>query len=89
MKSIAGVKHDARLIVAPYLGAWIEINFSSKSKRKGLVAPYLGAWIEIVNNFLLNSSSYVAPYLGAWIEIMLGRTTSLRLSRRSLLGGVD
>ena len=35
------------LIVAPYTGAWIEINLNESGGRVGTVAPYTGAWIEI------------------------------------------
>ena len=34
-------------IVAPYLGAWIEISSTGNSSQVMTVAPYLGAWIEI------------------------------------------
>ena len=36
-----------RSVVAPYMGAWIEIL--SWENQQGLlgVAPYMGAWIEI------------------------------------------
>ena len=33
--------------VAPYWGAWIEINLDSGKKSCWWVAPYWGAWIEI------------------------------------------
>ena len=34
--------------VAPYLGAWIEIELPFMYNLVSDVAPYLGAWIEIV-----------------------------------------
>ena len=34
-------------IVAPYAGAWIEINFFRSELPQHQVAPYAGAWIEI------------------------------------------
>ena len=36
-------------IVAPLVGAWIEINFLFASNNSILVAPLVGAWIEIKN----------------------------------------
>ncbi len=36
-----------RHIVAPYKGAWIEINAVRKLEDTSWVAPYKGAWIEI------------------------------------------
>ena len=35
-------------IVAPYMGAWIEISHVCGSADSRWVAPYMGAWIEIV-----------------------------------------
>ncbi len=55
--------------VAPYTGAWIEINQGAISANIEVVAPYTGAWIEI--NFIGKQFEHkvVAPYTGAWIEI--------------------
>ena len=33
--------------VAPFAGAWIEINSSPDEFETKLVAPFAGAWIEI------------------------------------------
>ncbi|WP_404351911.1 hypothetical protein [Caproicibacterium sp. XB2] len=33
--------------VAPYTGAWIEIDTQKKTAGNITVAPYTGAWIEI------------------------------------------
>ena len=35
------------VFVAPFMGAWIEINFGDYTKRLTRVAPFMGAWIEI------------------------------------------
>ncbi len=35
-------------MVAPYIGAWIEILSYCANTIKILVAPYIGAWIEIL-----------------------------------------
>ena len=36
------------VLVAPYMGAWIEIDVDIKRLPLSLaVAPYMGAWIEI------------------------------------------
>ena len=56
--------------VAPYAGAWIEIDFAVQGTgTSSPVAPYAGAWIEIPYLVILYSSFSVAPYAGAWIEI--------------------
>ena len=34
--------------VAPYTGAWIEINALRPNFTFPIVAPYTGAWIEII-----------------------------------------
>ena len=36
------------MIVAPYMGAWIEIVKRARYERAAEVAPYMGAWIEIL-----------------------------------------
>ena len=38
--------------VAPYMGAWIEINKGGGKMTYAEVAPYMGAWIEIANGSL-------------------------------------
>ena len=43
---------DAELLVAPYMGAWIEIPCIGSSTNLALVAPYMGAWIEIKSSSL-------------------------------------
>ena len=35
-------------MVAPYAGAWIEIDCPIAEELQAKVAPYAGAWIEIV-----------------------------------------
>ena len=35
------------IIVAPFAGAWIEINFGVAGKLLGVVAPFAGARIEM------------------------------------------
>ena len=39
--------------VAPFAGAWIEIDFLPKNIFELLVAPFAGAWIEITCALLL------------------------------------
>ena len=35
--------------VAPYTGAWIEIDRFATIDTAKIVAPYTGAWIEMIN----------------------------------------
>ena len=56
-------------IVAPLVGAWIEISTTLLYTSSGLVAPLVGAWIEIDNQGRPFSCNRVAPLVGAWIEM--------------------
>ncbi len=35
-------------IVAPFVGAWVEIMLALKSVCPNNVAPFVGAWVEIL-----------------------------------------
>ena len=35
-------------LVAPFVGAWIEITTSTSQRKNIKVAPFVGAWIEIL-----------------------------------------
>ncbi len=56
-------------IVAPRVGAWIEMSYPITCSASSIVAPRVGAWIEI--NLFTNCRLlfFVAPRVGAWIEI--------------------
>ena len=71
MKS--GVVNGRQIIdvVAPHVGAWIEIAIGFRAKKANGVAPHVGAWIEIHHIPLPRSPNAVAPHVGAWIEIAL------------------
>ena len=69
MKYAKKMREIKLTIVAPLVGAWIEILFDNLRFENVDVAPLVGAWIEIP---VCNSSAtilYVAPLVGAWIEI--------------------
>ena len=55
--------------VAPFAGAWIEIERYIHTQKALLVAPFAGAWIEITVNVEPSPLVTVAPFAGAWIEI--------------------
>ena len=40
--------HLSQAIVAPLVGAWIEIGTLPKGTEESTVAPLVGAWIEII-----------------------------------------
>ena len=41
------LRERACRLVAPYMGAWIEIGYYGDRLANIVVAPYMGAWIEI------------------------------------------
>ena len=58
-----------RSLVAPRVGAWIEIYILSPIVIANSVAPRVGAWIEISKYTSVHFCISVAPRVGAWIEI--------------------
>ena len=78
------------VLVAPYVGAWIETLISNLGLQRAQVAPYVGAWIEtIVRNPSLRYDC-VAPYVGAWIETQrdIESTNLLRPSHPTWVRGL-
>ena len=76
-------------IVAPLVGAWIEINALYKSSPDSPVAPLVGAWIEIIRDRRELLAVRVAPLVGAWIEIHACQDELSRQTSRSPCGSVD
>ena len=69
LKSIITCRVLHRFKVAPFAGAWIEIEqYIGRRPREG-VAPFAGAWIEIEEVAKLWQNKGVAPFAGAWIEM--------------------
>ena len=59
-------------VVAPLVGAWIEISSGTVSARSRMpVAPLVGAWIEILYSIQHYLRYIVAPLVGAWIEMIV------------------
>ena len=83
MKYFVAIPFFIYHVVAPLVGAWIEILESLDETGIRTVAPLVGAWIEIRDLAKSANVSYVAPLVGAWIEIR--RKMSTALCRRSLL----
>ena len=77
--------------VAPFTGAWIEIEDSSRDARElGKVAPFTGAWIEISGKaYTMDDLKGVAPFTGAWIEIITAVLNPELTFCRTLHGCVD
>ena len=77
------------IIVAPYTGAWIEIQYEALKYVAENVAPYTGAWIEIFGLLVLCQQVGVAPYTGAWIEMEIPPSILNGACSRTLHGCVD
>ena len=75
--------------VAPFVGAWIEIDNEKNRKLSNLVAPFVGAWIEIYNGYGKILSYRVAPFVGAWIEIAVTTAVGNLSTGRSVRRSVD
>ena len=76
-------------LVAPFVGAWIEIVIFVIYLLQRLVAPFVGAWIEIYECCRNPGGKHVAPFVGAWIEIAFAEVLFIWLQSRSLRGSVD
>ena len=77
------------MLVAPLVGAWIEIISIKAEIFYSMVAPLVGAWIEIFPYSLHSPEFIVAPLVGAWIEIGLVIPFAHPLPSRSPCGSVD
>ena len=77
------------LVVAPLVGAWIEIMTITAMLTADLVAPLVGAWIEISLVGFSFIGFSVAPLVGAWIEISVATCSGTTLICRSPRGSVD
>lgn len=76
--------------VAPFAGAWIEIESPNPEVVGSGVAPFTGAWIEIDFSLSKSDLTAVAPFTGAWIEILLCCLKRANLlAGRTLCGCVD
>ena len=77
------------IIVAPLVGARIEISVSVWYMRYAYVAPLAGARIEISSHFGICVSKHVAPLAGARIEIPASAVRLLLPRCRSPRGSAD
>ena len=71
MKLYRRRRNTSQLRVAPFAGAWIEIEWHVGECFLQYVAPFAGAWIEIHMLWCSFVVANVAPFAGAWIEIQL------------------
>ena len=81
--------HSPVILVAPFVGAWIETNMAVKQNAP---TPSLPSWergLKLRNYLSLAVPDFVAPFVGAWIETGLVRVTEAVDVGRSLRGSVD
>ena len=76
-------------MVAPLVGAWIEIDLLASALLSASVAPLVGAWIEIIALLVSHTARVVAPLVGAWIEITTLCYKTIYNYRRSPRGSMD
>ena len=76
-------------LVAPLVGAWIEIMTYWEEVYDLLVAPLVGAWIEINFSPARYEAEAVAPLVGAWIEMFYSESGCYSVFGRSSRGSVD
>ena len=89
MKSVLLQGSSGTEVVAPLVGAWIEISHLFHSPRSAFVAPLVGAWIEISKAGTILGVEGVAPLVGAWIEIAISPGLSEADYCRSSCRSVD
>ena len=89
LKSAVECRRTYAALVAPRVGAWIEIVIDWTSAKLLRVAPRVGAWIEIAPSIWHDISHAVAPCVGAWIEIRTQRASMRVKERRAPRGRVD
>ena len=66
------------LMVAPYVGAWIETGSRLRSRENDKSHP---TWVRGLKLYLCQysyDSCFVAPYVGAWIETRYSRKAAAR-----------
>ena len=69
-------------LVAPHVGAWIEMTEHGLQLSGHHVAPHVGAWIEISGDYItILQTVTVAPHVGAWIEMKKNTTSTIIISR--------
>ena len=78
LKWVSTQLHTTGTMVAPRVGAWIEINLFQSDLPYMSVAPRVGAWIEMLLQIDDSEDVIVAPRVGAWIEILFVNKSNRR-----------
>ena len=89
LKSFIEFPKNKYRLVAPHVGAWIEIFGHPIKSIVPYVAPHVGAWIEILIMNAMSVRILVAPHVGAWIEILPRSVLTQHKKRRTSRRCVD
>ena len=89
MKFVKLITLSITLLVAPLVGAWIEISLVSPGSTSVIVAPLVGAWIEI--SCTASESPSMSMSLLSWERGLKSAdiVKSVQKIRRSSRGSVD
>ena len=69
MKYIEEVEDEATGEVAPFAGAWIEIDIRKNGEKNSMSLPSRERGLKWHNCPVFPARHHVAPFAGAWIEI--------------------
>ena len=75
--------------VAPFAGAWIEMNSYTQQMKSAASLPSRERGLKYVSVLYFSPELHVAPFAGAWIEIAWEMLRNDKQPRRSLRGSVD
>ena len=89
MKSFCGAGFDGAGVVAPLVGAWIEIVSCLTALFLNSSLPLWERGLKFHNSIVTSRAQPVAPLVGAWIEMFALRVLLLAVLRRSPCGSVD
>ena len=76
-------------VVAPLVGAWIEISQLQACPPELLSLPSWERGLKYIDSSSIKKYTNVAPLVGAWIEIVSSAAALLFLVSRSPRGSVD
>ena len=75
--------------VTPFVGVWIETQFSQHQRTPLNVTPFVGVWIETMSISKTTYRPKVTPFVGVWIETTNIKQEGEAAHRHTLRGCVD
>ena len=74
-------------LVAPLVGAWVEISIDRSVLRRKLVAPLVGAWVEItVSKVFRNDGTWSLPSWERGLKYLKAKNKKIRAYVAPLVG---